>query len=128
MLVARHVPIRGIAMQAVGRFFPHEGGVQAGRRLARIEERRAGAPHDGGRYPALLVMPDHLGELVEVLETHDYHEGAVEFRMMRGGCVARRLLQNEVEREERRDEVVGEGGGPVAQERWQKRRIEQLEE
>src|SRR5690349_25136385 len=99
-------------MQAIGRLLPHEGGVPAGWRLAPIEKRGTGAPHDGGRDRALLMMPDHLRELIEVLKAHDHHEGTIELWMMRCCCVTRRLLQDKIEREKRRDEAVSEGGVP----------------
>ena len=54
VLVSDRAPIR-ISAQAIGQFLPHERGVPAGRRLARIEHRRTRSPHHRGRDRSGLV-------------------------------------------------------------------------
>ena len=84
VLVARAVPVRRVAVEAIGQLLPHEGRCAAGRRLARIEQRRARAPHHGRRDRAGLVMAHDVAELVEVVEAHDHHEGLRQFGMRVG--------------------------------------------
>ena len=74
--------------------------------LARIEQGRTRAPHHGGRHGAGLVVPDDVEKLVDVIETDDGHERVRQLGMIRGGEVARRLVEIEVEREQGRQQVV----------------------
>ena len=108
MLLAQVVPIRRIAIDAIGKFFPHERGVLARRRLGWIEQRRASAPHHGWRNGAGLVVAHDLAKRVHVVEAENHHEGAGELRMRGARAVARRLSEIEVEREQRRQEIVAE--------------------
>ena len=51
-------------------------------------------------------MPNDVEELVDVIETDDGHERVRQLGMIGGGEVARRLMKIEVEREQRREQVV----------------------
>ena len=114
-------------MHAIGQLLPHEGGVAAGRRLARIEQRRARAPHHRRRDGAGLVVAHDVAELVDVVEPHDHHEGLRQLGVLGARAVARRLAQIEIEREQRRQQIVLEALRAVADVARQQRVVEQVE-
>ena len=62
-----------------------------------------------------------------MLEPHDDHERGLQRGVVVGGAVARRLGQVEVEREQRRDEVVGETLDLAAPVAGQVRRLQEVE-
>ena len=64
------------------------------------------------------MMPDDVEELVDVIETDDGHERVRQLGMIRGGEVARRFMKIEVEREQRRQQVVLKARGPLANLCW----------
>ena len=113
MLVAQAVPVVGIAVHAIGQLLPHERGVAAGRRLARIEHGRAGAPHHRRRDGAGFVMAHDVAELVHVIEPHDHHERLRQLGVIGARAVARRLAEIEVKSEQRRQQIVLEALRPV---------------
>ena len=117
MLVAQAVPVAGIAVQAIRQLLPHEGGVAAGRRLARIEQGRARAPHHRRRDGAGLVMAHDVAELVDMVEPHDHHERLRQFGVIGAGAVARRLAEIEMKGEQRRQQIVLKALRPVRESR-----------
>ena len=60
-----------------------------------------------------MVLHD-VRELVDVVEAHDDHEGLVELRICTARGVSRRLVEIEVECEQRREQVVLKRLGAVA--------------
>ena len=72
-------------------------------------------------------MTNDVEELIEVVEADDGHEGARQLRVIRRGQVAWRLVQVEVEREQRRQQVVAKALGPLPNLSRHDRGIEKLE-
>ena len=64
------------------------------------------------------MVANDVEELVDVIETDDGHEGVRQLRMVGGCAVARRLMKIEVQREQRRQQVVLKAGGPLANHLW----------
>src|SRR5689334_18445800 len=97
MLATRRVPARRIAVEPIRQFLPHESRVAARRRLARIEQCRAGAPHHGWRDRPRLVMTHDVEKLIDVIESHDHHEGLRKLRTIGCSGVTRWLGEIEME-------------------------------
>jgi hypothetical protein len=72
-------------------------------------------------------MADDVAELIEVVEAHDHHEGLRQLGIFRARGVTRRFAQVEVERKQRRQQVVLEGVDAVAYLARHQRRVEQVE-
>ena len=72
-------------------------------------------------------MADDVAELVEMIEAHDHHQGLRELRMFGARRIVRRLAQIEVEREQRREQIVLEAVDAVADFGGDERVIEQIE-
>ena len=114
MRVAGPLPASWVAPQAVRDLLPHERGVVAERRLRRIEEGGAGAPHHRRRHRARFVVAHDLGVLREVFEAEDHHERSFQVGVPLRGAIARGLLETEVQGKEGCDQVVAERGGTLA--------------
>ena len=72
-------------------------------------------------------MADDVAELIEMIEAHDHHEGLRQFGIVRARGVARRLAQIEVERKQRRQQIVLEALDAVADLARHQRLVEQIE-
>src|SRR5688572_20915257 len=92
------LPVERITAQRIGDFFPKKRRVLSRRRLAGIEEGRAGAPRDRGWNLTAFVGSDDFVKLLEPLQTEDYHEGIRQLRAPRRGGVLRHFIQGQVER------------------------------
>ena len=73
-------------------------------------------------------MTNDVEELVDVIEADDRHERAGQLGVIRGRRIARRFMKGEVEREQRRQQVVLKSLGPASNHTRHQRLIEQLEE
>ena len=63
------------------------------------------------------MIADQVGKLVNVVESHDYHEATVELRPFSGDFVSRRFAEVEIECKQRGNEIVFEILCPVADRR-----------
>src|SRR5262249_52242907 len=122
------IPIVRVTVQGVRQLLPHERGMLAGRRLARIEQRRTCAPHHGRRDAVLLVGSDDLVELLHLLQTEDDHSGRSQLGPPLRRAVAWRLAQRQVQREQRGEYVVLKLPCARARGGWNSVGIEQVEE
>ena len=110
--ISKSVPLRvpafRISVQSVWRLFPHERGMLSCRRLRRIEQRGATAPHNVGRFSSALMARYHLEVTVHVVQPQNHHERLCQMGTVFGGAVARRLIQIEIQGKQRCDEIVPE--------------------
>ena len=117
---AQHAPGHGsrarrpswprVPAEPIGQLLPHERGVLSGRGLGRVEERRdrrptspsaeSSRPRDGARSAACCAKSSRPRITMKAFASCGCFVG---------GPIARRLVETEVQGEERRDQVVPEG-------------------